>query len=86
MHRSFDSENILKGLIESGSWRSNSQHFIELQPAQSRNALTTAKEVRDQFCHFFNNSGAVYWRDNMISILIITITITINNDYFVNKN
>lgn len=63
---SFDTENILTGEVEPGSWRNENHNLIELQSGQSRNAPLTAKEIRDQFYHYFNNSGAVHWQDNMI--------------------
>lgn len=63
---SFDTENILTGKVEPGSWRSENRNLTELQYVQSRNSPSTAKEIRDQFCHYFNTSGAVHWQDNMI--------------------
>lgn len=31
----------------------------QLQPYQGRNLPVTAKEIRDHFCNYFNNTGAV---------------------------
>jgi len=66
LQESFDTENILTREVEPGSWRSENRNLTELQHAQSRNSPSTAKEIRDQFCHYFNTSGAVHWQDNMI--------------------
>lgn len=63
---SLDYENILTGDVEPGSWRNQDEKLGQLQPYQGRNSPVTAKEIRDHFCNYFNNAGAVHWQDNLI--------------------
>lgn len=65
LNESFDIENTNTGIIEPGSWKSVNQRLCELQPNQGRNAPMTAKEIRDKFCDYFNNAGAVEWQENL---------------------
>lgn len=62
----FDFENSSTGDIESGIWRSQDEQLSQLQPYQGRNPPVTVKEIRDKFCNYFNNTGAVHWQDNLI--------------------
>jgi len=64
LEETLDIENISTGEVEPGSWRSNGQ-LVQIQPYQGRNSSSTAKEVRDNFCSYFNNAGAVHWQDNL---------------------
>lgn len=58
-----DMENT-DGSVTDGSWRS-SQPPAGLIPLSRRPSThsTAAKDVRDEFCCFFNNEGAVPWQD-----------------------
>ncbi|XP_071054141.1 uncharacterized protein [Onthophagus taurus] len=61
-----DVENINTGEFTNADWRADPT-LQTLQPLQGRNSTTTAKEVRAQFCNYFNTVGAVPWQDNIIS-------------------
>ncbi|XP_025410457.1 uncharacterized protein LOC112683587 isoform X2 [Sipha flava] len=58
------------GYVELGSWRNQDEQLGQLQPYQGRNSSVTAKEIRDKFCNYFNNVGAVHWQDDLIDINI----------------
>lgn len=60
-----DIEDTATGNIEPGSWRDDSQ-ILELQRSRAGNATLMAKQVRDDFCEYFNTVGAVSWQDRMI--------------------
>jgi len=70
LHDSVDFENILTGYVEPGSWRNQDEQLGQLQPYQGRNSSVTAKEIRDKFCDYFNDAGAVHWQDDLIDINI----------------
>lgn len=55
---------------ESGIIHPPSQEVVELIPLEGinqRNSLNIAKRARDEYCEYFNNEGAVYWQNKMIS-------------------
>lgn len=55
-----DTENVL------GSWRNEPRHaFGELDRVARRPGFS-AKDVRDEFCNYFNDEGAVGWQDAMV--------------------
>jgi hypothetical protein len=59
-----DVENVLTGQVTAGSWRKE-------QPLPSlmrtgRRATESAKRVRDEFCAYFSNEGAVPWQNKMV--------------------
>nr|CAI5837492.1 unnamed protein product [Callosobruchus analis] len=61
----FDHENIEDGTIMPGL----SAHDSSMEPLYRRNSgnnSTSAKNVREQFVHYFNNEGTVPWQDNFI--------------------
>lgn len=52
-----------------GNWRSivQSDAGLEAIPHQgSNNYANDAKQIRDSFCHYFNNEGAVSWQNSKI--------------------
>lgn len=59
-----DVENINTGEFLNADWRSDPM-LINLQPLQGRNTTIIAKEIRTQFCNYFNTVGAVPWRNNI---------------------
>lgn len=52
--------------MEPAIWRSQDEQLGQLQPYQGRNSSVTAKEIRDNFCNYFNKAGAIHWQDNLI--------------------
>lgn len=48
--------------ITNGSWRQNQSCIIVFQPTNHRNACTNAKKIRDDYCAYFNEEGAVPWQ------------------------
>nr|CAI5843808.1 unnamed protein product [Callosobruchus analis] len=61
----FDHENIEDGTIIPGL----SAHDSSMEPLYRRNSgnnSTSAKNIREQFLHYFNNEGTVPWQDNFI--------------------
>lgn len=70
-----DSEDLLAGNVISGVWRNVVvNEATPLQPSTSRNATTSAKIVRDTFCHYVNNEGQVSWQTK-----IVGSTTSVNN-------
>lgn len=61
-----DVVNNNTGKIQEGSWRSDPQQLIPLQPTQNKNSTISAKEVRNNFCQNFNTEGAVPWQWKMV--------------------
>lgn len=56
-----DFENMNTGEIRPGSWRTESQELIST-PRLRGNPTIEAKAVRDEFCEYFNTTGAVPWQ------------------------
>lgn len=42
----------------------------KLYIGQNQNKKTEAKEVRNQFVHYFNNEGSVPWQNKCVKVLI----------------
>lgn len=62
---SFDSENAETHELIPGEWRHNDQpvvSFLSLPAVRQRNPTVLAKEIRDDFCDYFNTNGAVPWQ------------------------
>ena len=72
---SADIENVRTGQILGGPWRSESKHLLMLQPSRNRNPQNYAKSIRNNFCTYFNTTGAVSWQWKMVGQ-----TVTIQND------
>lgn len=66
----FSSISMNREDIESGILPPQFTKVIDLTPLKSinqRNSLNIAKQTRDEYCEYFNNEGAVYWQDKIIS-------------------
>lgn len=61
----FDREYAEDGTITPGL-NSNDSNMEALYRRNSGNNLTAAKNIRDQYVHYFNNEGSVPWQDNFI--------------------
>lgn len=59
-----DVENMNTGDFINADWRSEPT-LLNLQPLNGRNTTNTAKQIRNQFCYYFNTVGAVPWQNNM---------------------
>lgn len=67
---SFDFEDVSSGQVRPGSWRNNNQQLISLESCQQRNSTTTSKDIRNKYCEYFNNIGAVQWQNNIFNEII----------------
>ena len=58
-----DCEDVQAGVTRNGSWKDVVNEITPL-PANtlSRNATNTAKAVREEYSHYFNNEGKVSWQ------------------------
>lgn len=66
--RDIDDEDLQAGTLTRGAWREAvANEGTPLQATVSRNAPSTAKTVRDTYCHFFNNVGQVSWQLKAVS-------------------
>ena len=61
-----ETENIINGHVISGSWRREEQ-LEGLQRIGGREQ-EEARVVRDSFCAYFNEEGAVSWQERMIGL------------------
>ncbi|KAL0818776.1 hypothetical protein ABMA28_008103 [Loxostege sticticalis] len=61
-----DFENINTGEVRPGSWRTESQELIPT-PRLRGNSTIEAKAVRDEFCEYFNTTGAVPWQNRCLN-------------------
>ena len=58
-----DNEDLQAGIVTGGTWRDVVvNEATPLEPSTTKNASTSAKMVRDTYCHFFNNEGQVSWQ------------------------
>ncbi|XP_031334657.1 uncharacterized protein LOC116164601 [Photinus pyralis] len=62
-----DNEDVTTGAKELGSWRQDTPQMLSLQKTKG-NATVLAKTIRDDFCEFFNTSGAVAWQNKYLII------------------
>lgn len=60
-----DSEDIVTGAVEPGSWRQDTQEMVQLQRIKGNSAVE-AKRIRDDFCEFFNTSASVPWQNKCL--------------------
>lgn len=67
---SVDNEDILTGRVEPGDWRDAHQGTgVRRFAHQGGNRHpTSALELRDALCTYFNGEGAVPWQDKMIRV------------------
>lgn len=63
-----DQEDTETGQIIPGSWREEPERFLPIAASSDRHPSTYAKEVREEYCRYFNSNGAVSWQDSAISI------------------
>jgi hypothetical protein len=63
---SMDYDDTNTGLISEGEWRSDCEAMIPLQPTQHHNAAVSAKNIRNKYCAYFNNEGAVPWQNKVL--------------------
>jgi hypothetical protein len=59
----YDVEDINTGRTESGDWRNYQNQLIYLKSNQNRNAVASAKMIRNNYCHYFNSIGSVPWQN-----------------------
>lgn len=63
-----DKEDLEHYTFTPGSWReeSKSNGFIQLQPLPPRFPDSSARELRNYYCNYFNGIGAVPWQNEII--------------------
>lgn len=66
-----DNEQIAAGITvdtdtQDGNWRALPHNGMGELGRIPRYAPITAKQVRDEYCNYVNNEGAVHWQENMI--------------------
>lgn len=66
MKESVDHEDILTGDIIAGSWRSEESLIPLLR--RPRKVPEAAKSVREEYCRYFNEEGAIPWQRKMIGL------------------
>ena len=62
-----DKEIFETGTIQDGSWRDEAT-MIPLETNTTRNPGSQAKQIRKEFCHYFNNEGQVPWQRRMAGL------------------
>lgn len=62
-----DMEDIQIGAIHPGEWRQESATaFAPLINQGGNRHANAALRLRDEWCNYFNNIGAVSWQDQMV--------------------
>lgn len=61
----FDHEDISTGVLTLGL-RTQPENLLDLASSHNRHHSTQAKDVRERFKNYFNNSGSVPWQHKMI--------------------
>lgn len=51
-----DVEDCVMGIIIHGSWRNEPNKLLNIERTRAGNSATLAKEVRDDFCKYFNTT------------------------------
>lgn len=62
-----DQEDTETGQIIRGAWREEPECMQPIAASSDRNPCVQAKEVREEYCSYFNTNGAVSWQENSIS-------------------
>ena len=64
----FDTENLEDGCLYDGDWREDLRDggMRSIRVNGSNNYRADAKEIREQFCKYFNTVGAVEWQERFI--------------------
>ena len=63
---SADIENLEEGKIHEGSWRSEHGEMPSVSISGSNNCTKSSKQIREEFCNYFNTTGAVPWQEKFI--------------------
>jgi len=63
---SVDFDNHETGQMYNGAWRNSNDQLLTLQITTSRNTSDIAKQIRDMYCMYFSNEGAVPWQNNYV--------------------
>lgn len=64
----FIDEECQRSGLRLGTWRQNASGgaFENITSQNNRNSTREAIRIRDNYCHYFNNDGAVPWQDSAI--------------------
>ena len=59
-----DSENVETRTSHRGTWRKETT-MVPLECNTARSSSNESKNIRKEFCHYFNNEGQVPWQRRM---------------------
>lgn len=62
-----DQEDTETGQVVRGAWREEPECLQPIAASADRNPSMQAKEVREEYCTYFNTNGAVSWQEHSIS-------------------
>lgn len=54
-----DMEDCVTRTVIHGYWRNESNQLLNIERKQAANSATLAKEMRNDFCEYFNRTGAI---------------------------
>ena len=63
---SVDIENLEKGKMHEESWRSEHGEMPSVSISGCNSYTKSSKEIREEFCNYFNTTGAVPWQEKFI--------------------
>ena len=59
-----DTEDIREGIVIEGEWHNEGgSSLISVVREGGRNYSNSAKEIRGEFCTYFNTTGSVHWQE-----------------------
>lgn len=61
-----DMEDCVSGTVIHGNWRNEPNQLMDIERTRAGNSTTLAKEVRDDFCEYFNTMGAIPWQNKCL--------------------
>lgn len=64
-HGEVDIEDCVTGTVMHGTWR-NEPMLLSIERTRAGNSAALAKQVRDDFCEYFNTTGAVPWQNKCL--------------------
>lgn len=62
-----DQEDTETGQLIHGAWREEPECMRPIAASSDRNSSLQAKQVREEYCSYFNTNGAVSWQENALS-------------------
>lgn len=59
-------EDCVSVTVIHGNWRNEPNQLLNIERTRAGNSTTLAKEVRDDFCEYFNTMGAIPWQNKCL--------------------